>query len=47
MGMGDLWLIWGDADTARIREGVRMRCPEARIVSVDDASSLMDLVREL
>lgn len=46
MGMGDLWLIWGDADTARIREGVRMRCPEARIVSVDDASSLMDLVRE-
>lgn len=42
--MGAMWLIWdGCGATARIREEVRLRCPDARIVCVDDVDALIEL----
>ncbi len=46
--MGVMWLIWdGGGAAARVREEVRLRCPDARIVCVDDADALVELARGL
>ncbi len=46
--MDVMWLIWdGGGAAARVREEVRLRCPDARIVCVDDADALVELVRGL
>lgn len=46
--MDTMWLIWdGGGAAARIREEIRLRCPDARIVCVDDAEALVALARGL
>lgn len=40
-----MWLIWdGDGNVARIREEVHLRCPDARVVCVNDADALVELM---
>lgn len=46
--MDVMWLIWdGGGAAARVREEVRLRCPDARIVCIDDADVLVELAHGL
>ena len=46
--MDVMWLIWdGGGAAARVREEVRLRCPDARTVCIDDADVLVELAHGL